>query len=178
MQKQWAEIQADKLSNLEIHVTQCAEVVRSLRQDSAISASLVIDRRPSESDETSSNDTDPAGPKDECKQLATSYKDVSYLLKRQKQTLARLQFPSWLQLTSLCLEVCGQRSLYGTSLDVKVYRNVDKYAPIMQYARQGDVQAIQEMFSKGTATPHDRWGDSETVLNVCIAMLTVRTDGL
>lgn len=69
-------------------------------------------------------------------------------------------------MTSLCLEICGERSFYGMSLDVKAYRSVDLYAPIMEYAREGNVQAIQEMFSKGTATPHDTWRHRETVLSI------------
>jgi hypothetical protein len=52
------------------------------------------------------------------------------------------------------------------SLDVKVYRNVAYVAPIMEYAREGNVQAIQEMFSNGTATPHDICDDYGTVLKV------------
>jgi hypothetical protein len=184
MQQQWAEIQINKLSNLEIHVTRCTEVVRSIRPYPAISASSIIEQRPSESVEICSDDTDPACTKDDSKQLARSYRKVSYSLKRQKQTLARLQLPSWLRLTSLCLEICGQRSLYGMSLDVKVYRNVAYDAPIMEYAREGNVQAIQEMFSNGTATPHDTWEGKETVLNVCLSdfasppLLSVPTDRL
>jgi hypothetical protein len=124
-----------------------------------------------ESDEITSNNGNAAGAKDDCQELARSYKRVTSSITSQKRILARLKLPFWVQMTSLCLEICGERSFYGMSLDVKAYRSVDLYAPIMEYAREGNVQAIQEMFSKGTATPHDTWRHRETVLSVCVSSL-------
>lgn len=144
-----------KLSNLEIYVTQCTQAIQSIPQCSKTS-SISIEGRPSpESDGTGHSDTHLADQKNDCKELARSYKRVSSSLARQRKTLARLKLPSWLRSTSLCLELCGQRSLYGMSLDVRVYRIVSDTAPIMEFARAGNVPAIQEMFSKGAASPHD-----------------------
>lgn len=57
------------------------------------------------------------------------------------------------------------------SLDVKVYRTVAYDAPIMEYAREGNVSAIQEMFGNGTATPHDISDHYGTVLMVHVPTL-------
>jgi hypothetical protein len=97
-----------------------------------------------------------------CKQLARSYKKATSSLARQKETLVRLKLPSWLRVSTLCFEFRGRRSLYSMALDVKVYRIVSYSAPIFQFSRTGNVVAIQEMFSKGTATPNDMtvWGQS------------------
>ena len=167
MQRQWEEIQVSKLNHLEVQVTQCTMAVRSIQPSSAVPNSPNMEKHEFERDELPPHNKNAAGAKDDCQELARSYKRVTSSITSQKKILARLKLPSWLQLTSLCLEVRGERSIYGISLDVKAYRSVDYNAPIMKYARKGNVQAIQEMFSKGTATPHDTWADSETVLNVC-----------
>jgi hypothetical protein len=55
------------------------------------------------------------------------------------------------------------------SIGLKIYRSVDYYAPIMEYVREGNVRAIQEMFSEGTASPYDMiesdssWGGTTVV---------------
>jgi hypothetical protein len=167
MQRQWAEIQVSKLNHLEVQVTQCTMAVRSISPSSAVPNSSNMERHVSERNELPSHNGNAAGPKDDCQELTRSYKRLTSSITRQKRILARLKLPSWLRLTSLCLEICGERSIYGMSLDVKAYRSVDIDAPIMEYARKGNVHAIQEMFSKGTATPHDRWNDHQTVLMVC-----------
>jgi hypothetical protein len=56
------------------------------------------------------------------------------------------------------------------SLDVKVYRIVSFRDPIIDFAVTGNVVAIQEMISNGTATPNDRddtcgW----SLLDVCLS---------
>jgi hypothetical protein len=140
--------------------------VRSIPPSSAVPNSSNMERHVSERNELQPHTGNAVGAKDECQELARSYKRVTSSITSQKRILARLKLPSWLQLTSLCLEIRGERSIYGMSLDVKAYRSVAYDAPIMEYAREGNVQAIQEMFSKGTATPHDTWADSETVLIV------------
>lgn len=152
-----------KLSNLEMYVSECTEAVRSIPQRSATSFHPSIEEVPSsENNEARQNGTHPAKSENDCKALVRSGKRVTSSLARQKEILVRLKLPSWLRMTSLCLELCGQRSLYGMSLDVKVYRIVSYDAPIMNFAQTGNVVAIQEMFSNGTATPHDMtdWGDS------------------
>jgi hypothetical protein len=141
--------------------------VRSIPPFSAVPNSSNMERHVSERNELPPQNGNAAGAKDDCQELVRTYKRVTSSITRQKRILARLKLPSWLQLTSLCLEIRGERTIYGISLDVKAYRNVDYNAPIMEYAREGNVQAIQEMFSKGTATPHDSWNDHETVLSVC-----------
>jgi hypothetical protein len=166
MQRQWAEIQVSKLNLLEVQVTQCTVAVRSIPPYSAILDSSNMEKHGSESDELPLNNGNAAGAEGDCQVLAKNYKRVTSSMTRQKRILARLKLPRWLQLTSFCLEIRGERSICGMLLDVTAYRNVDFYSPIMQHARQGNVQAIQEMFSKGTATPHDTWEDYETVLNV------------
>jgi hypothetical protein len=166
MQREWAEIQVSKLNHLEVQVTQCTMAVRSFPAHSAIINSSKMEKLVSERDEVPPSNGDVAGAKDDCQELARSYKRVTSSITSQKRILARLKLPYWLQLTSFCLELRGERSIYGMSLDVKAYRSVEYDSPIMEYARGGNVQAIQEMFSKGTATPHDTWGDYETVLNV------------
>jgi hypothetical protein len=167
MQREWAEIQVSKLNHLEVQVTQCTMAVRSFPAHSAIINSSKMEKLVSERDEVPPSNGDVAGAKDDCQELARSYKRVTSSITSQKRILARLKLPSWLRLTSLCLELRGERTIYGMSLYVTAYRNVDYNAPIFKYAREGNVQAIQEMFSKGTATPHDKWLHHETVLNVC-----------
>jgi hypothetical protein len=162
MQRQWADIQVQKIANLEICVAQCTEAVHSFQKPSKILSPTAIEQHPSEIVCTPGI----ANSKGDCKQLARKYKKVASSLRRQNQILVRLELPSWLRLTSLCLEICSQRSLYGMSLNVKVYRTVDFDAPIMKCAREGNVSAIREMFSNGTATPIDTWAGLETVLNV------------
>jgi hypothetical protein len=166
MQREWAEIQANKLTTLELYVTQCREAVQSISHPQALSSFSSIELKSSESDRPSSSDPDAVTQEDSCKQIARSYKKVTYSLKIQQQTLARLQLPSWLRLTNLCLEICGRRSLYGMSLDVKVYRIVSWDDPITKYARKGNVRGIQELFSQGIATPLDRLNEHGTVLDV------------
>jgi hypothetical protein len=43
---------------------------------------------------------------------------------------------------------------------------VEHDALIMEYARRGNVTAIQELFTKRMASPNDRTWDGETVLGV------------
>jgi hypothetical protein len=67
------------------------------------------------------------------------------------------------------------------SIDVKTYRSVNYNAPIMEYAREGNVDAIQEMFTKGTASPYDKIEGSSsrggiTVLEV-LAFMRSRLGG-
>jgi hypothetical protein len=67
------------------------------------------------------------------------------------------------------------------SIDVKIYRSVKYNAPIMEYAREGNVPAIQKMFSKGTASPYDKIERSKsrggiTVLEV-LAFMQSRLGG-
>jgi hypothetical protein len=164
-----------------MYVAECTEAVRSIPQRSATSFPPRIEEVPSsESDEAGQNSTHPAKSENECKALVKSCKRVTSSLARQKEILARLKLPSWLRITSLCLEICGPRSLYEISLDVKVYRIVPFTAPVMKFARAGNVVAIQEMFSKGTATPHDMtdWGFSilEVILSTkCPLLLIVKS---
>lgn len=167
MQRQWAEIQVSKLNHLEVQVTQCTMSVRSIPPHSGVLKSSNMEKVVSENDETTPYNGNNASTKNDYQELARSYKRVTSSITRQKRILARLKLPSWLRLTSLCLEIRGERSFYGMSLDVKAYRSVDYDSPIMQYARQGNLQAIQDMFSKGTATPHDMWSEHDTVLTVC-----------
>jgi hypothetical protein len=155
MQMQWAEMQAHKLSNLEAYVTQFTEAVWASPQHFPRSTCSIIQQCTSESIDTLSNNADDAKSND-CKQLARTYKKARTSLKSPKRILARLGMPSWLNMTSICLELCGQQSLCGMSIGVKIYRSVDYNAPIMKYAREGNVRAIQEMFSKGTASPYDK----------------------
>jgi len=176
MQRQWAETQVQRLSNLEVCVAQCTETVRSTPQHSVVSHFLTIEQHPSESGDGCSTGTDLACPKKDRKQLARSYKKVTNSLKRQKHTLARLQLPSWLRLTSHCVEICGERSLYGMSIDTKVYRIVASDSPIMNYAREGNVTAIQEMFSEGTATPYDMIAEGWDVLIVLVPLYSIGVD--
>jgi hypothetical protein len=154
MQMQWAEMQAHRLGNLEAYVTQFTEAVRSSPQDFRSTCS-VIEERTSESVDTLSYNAEDAKSND-CKQLARTYKKVRTPLKSPKRILARLGMPSWLNMSSLCLELGGQRSLCGMSIYVKSYRSVNYNAPIMKHAREGNFRAIQEMFSKGTASPYDK----------------------
>lgn len=155
-----------------MHITECTEAVRSIPQRSETSFHPRIEEVPSsESDEACQNSSHPAKSENEHerKALVKSCKRVTSSLARQKEILARLKLPSWLRMTSLCLEICGQRSLYGMSLDVKVYRIVSSDAPVMEFARAGNVVAIQEMFSNRTATPHDitiyGWSILEVILS-------------
>jgi hypothetical protein len=162
MQRQWADIQVQKIANLEICVAQCTEAVLSFQKPSKILSPTAIEQHPSERVYTPGV----ANSNGDCKQLERKYKKVASSLRRQNRILVRLKLPSWLRLTPLCLEICSQRSLYEMSLNVKVYRRVDYDAPIMKCAREGNVSAIREMLSNGTATPLDTWEDLETVLNV------------
>jgi hypothetical protein len=171
MQREWAEIQVRKLNHLEVQVKQCKMAVRSIPPYPAVPDSSNMENRVSNSDELPLNNGNAAGAKDDCQELARGYKRVTSSITRQKRILAHLKLPSWLRLTSLCLEIRGARSIYGMSLDVMAYRSVDYDAPIMHYARGGNVQAIQEMFSKRTATPHDTCGGSMTVSSVCVLRL-------
>jgi hypothetical protein len=48
----------------------------------------------------------------------------------------------------------------------QTYMVVPDRAPIMQFAEEGDVRGIQELFKKGVASPYDRTSAGWTVLDV------------
>lgn len=169
---QLAQMQAHRLDNLEAYVTRFTEAVRSSPPQDSRSTCSVIEERTTESVDTLSYNADDAKSND-CKQLARTCKKVRTPFKSPKRILARLGMPSWLKITSLCLELCGQRSICGMSIDVKTYRSVNYNAPIMEYAREGNVDAIQEMFSKGTASPYDKIERSSSRGTIGITVLEV-----
>ncbi len=142
---------------------QYKQAIHSNAERSTIPSQLGIeDHPPSEGVETDGTDTRQSYPKHKGKELTRSCKKLTSTLERQRAILAQLKLPSWLTRTSFCLEICGQRSLYEISLNLKVYRIFSDTAPIMEFARTGNVAAIQEMFTKGTASPYDTdiWGYS------------------
>jgi hypothetical protein len=178
MQRRWGELQVRKLNSLEVHVIECTQAVQAIPHHRTLSSSSSVELELSASNHVTSRDGETACREDYDKQLVKGYMKATSSMRRQKKILAQLQLPSWLGITSLGLEISGQRSLFTMSLNVQVYRNVEWDAPIMQYAREGNVRGIQELISLGKATPFDRWSLHETVLNVCESTPPIAPDRL
>jgi len=98
--------------------------------------------------------------------LKQSHQQVIYSAKRLKRLMARLRTPAWLSNSGNVWEVCCYKAKSGWMFTAQTYRVVPEDSQIMQFAIDGDVKGIQELFGKNMASPYDRVRDGQTVLDV------------
>ena len=90
---------------------------------------------------------------------------------KQNNIIFRLRTPWWFSFGGLCFDVFMRKSLFEGGIGYRAYRVVSPDAPIIKYAKNGNITAIQEMFSNGIASPNDRTTDGWTVLGVRLCVI-------
>jgi hypothetical protein len=69
------------------------------------------------------------------------------------------RFPSWLFQSMFYFAVSIQ-SAVGPKVEIQSLRMVAPCSPVFSYAVQGNLAKIQELFSKGLASPYDVAGNN------------------
>jgi hypothetical protein len=83
--------------------------------------------------------------------------------RREKDRL-RFRTPTWL--TSRVWEVHVKESCSGWMLGLSSYHIRPSDALVFKYAKDGDIQNLQQLFDEGKASPFDRSPNQETLLHV------------
>lgn len=67
----------------------------------------------------------------------------------------------------------------GFDMKLRVYNNVNKTAPIIQACESANIQEVQKLFSEGQASPFDRLGGKQSLLDIILermVLLPMRKD--
>lgn len=162
LQLHWAKLQQRELSNLKVCASQSADTVVSSRTTWNQRISLA----PCQVKPTS---------KVECQISAATSGSLGQAIARVKQAqvrqrpfIALLSAPRWLSLTSRALEISGAKAPFGWDFSIRTYNIVSWDAPVMEYARQGEVSKVQKLLADGNASLSDRNEYGQDILDVCL----------
>ena len=85
---------------------------------------------------------------------------------RRKQVIVQYRGPIWLINRMWSFQAIWASR--GWDFHIRTYYVVKKDSKVLQFASQNDTQGIQELFSKGEASPFDCDEDGLTPLHVCL----------
>jgi len=146
-------------------MTECTEIVRAFHLPTATSSRKAA--KTSANDEYQTNQACLIQPQNDHTDVRKRYKRLGVKVAWQMKLLSRFKLPGWLRQTASCIELYAARGPYGMTIDIRSYRDWPFGAPIIVHAQTGNVSAIQQMFSNGTASPFDMaWLGSTPILEV------------
>lgn len=106
------------------------------------------------------------------KKDTSSGRGITYpaLSKTQTNQIFRWRFPTWWSATVWEVYSAPQP---GWNYGLRIYRIVSRDSAIIQSVREGDTNAVMELFSSREASPFDRDQDNNSLLQVSLNVLLV-----
>lgn len=104
---------------------------------------------------------------------------VKFALAHTKSTgawQAQLQMPKWLS-TSV-YELISEPAIAGWTYTYRVYNVIPDNSEIIARIKKGDVVGVRQMFSSKKASPFDKSQGGESLLYVCISLISLNNNCL